>query len=95
MKKWLALILLSHLLVAGMTGFLVAAVYLLMPLSFSIDFSDRPAIVTHAGERYHVLPESQLDKAVLIIMDRNDKKYYVISEQKIRLLGTKLLTGGE
>lgn len=57
-------------------------------------FSDHPTVVIRNDERYHILPEKRLDKAI-VIMDQDGEKYYVISEEKLRLLGPKLLTGGE
>lgn len=68
---------------------------LVIPLmGMAANFSDHSTIAIYNGERYHILPESKLTET-LVIMDAQDEKYYVISEEKLRLLGPKLLTGGE
>ena len=57
-------------------------------------FSDEITTQTFDGDMFYVVPDSKLDDA-LVIVDKRGKKYYVISEKKLRLLGPKLLTGGD
>ena len=67
---------------------------LIVVINFEMKFSDHPGVVLRRGERYHILPESKLTEPV-VLLGQNGEKYYVISESKLRLLGPKLLTGGE
>lgn len=57
-------------------------------------FTDEITITVHDGKRYHILPEDKLDE-MLVLINKNGEKHYVLSEKKLRLLGPKLLTGGD
>lgn len=57
-------------------------------------FSDRLTTLTNRNKRYHILPESELGELVVIV-DKEGKRYYIIGEERLRLLGPKLLSGGE
>ena len=80
-------------LVAVVAVVAIVAIIVLSASPFERSFSDHLVTVIHHGERYHVIPENMLDD-VLIIVDRKGKRHYVLSEEKIRLLGPKLLTSG-
>lgn len=95
MKMTVAIILIIILIIILLAvGTVVPVYFVVSKFVVASSFSDRVVTVIHKGERYHVVPESTLDD-VLVLIDLEGKRHYVLSEEKLRLLGPKLLGEGD
>lgn len=67
------------------------------PRPLIIPSPDHVTTIIREQERYHIIPESQLAEATnaIMILDKEGNRYYILSEEKLRLLGPKLLIGDE
>ena len=71
----------------------VPAYYFAGTLLMAESFTGEIVKTQRAGQTYFVIPEATLEGAVLV--DNEGTRYYVLSEEKLRLLGPKLLGGSD
>jgi hypothetical protein len=74
--------------------FQILAVIVLYYVSNGIsdNFAEHVTVRNYKGKIYHIIPEEKLS-SMLILIDKKGNKHYVVSEEQLRLLGPKLLTG--
>lgn len=61
--------------------------------SLVVSFVDnRPLVIERDGERYHILPDASLP-TIPFIEDKSGTKYFLLTQEQLRLLGPKLLSG--
>lgn len=93
-RKIIRRILLGMLIVVAMTiaggipAYLIASKFLIADC-----FTDEIVRTQQLGQIYFVIPERALEGAILV--DSQEARHYIISQERLRLLGPKLLTGEE
>jgi hypothetical protein len=89
-KKIIQVVLLSLIVVVvvGLPTYFVAGKFLMAE-----SFSDGIVKTQRSGKVYFVVPEKSLEGAILV--DSKGTRHYILTEEKLRLLGPKMLGGGD